>query len=153
MELKDLVEEIKKLSLVEVSDLVKLLEEENELLEIAKVVGQDVLSDDKKLVLETCKAIRIGFLQQNAMSEIDRFVPLQKQYLMMESIIQLYDLSNQLIEKSIPISKIKELELFEEYIKLKLNIPNDKLEQFKNFNLKAKESLRKLEETYKQHIS
>ena len=133
--------------------IVKLLEEENELLEIAKVVGQDVLSDDKKLVLETCKAIRIGFLQQNAMSEIDRFVPLQKQYLMMESIIQLYDLSNQLIEKSIPISKIKELELFEEYIKLKLNIPNDKLEQFKNFNLKAKESLRKLEETYKQHIS
>ena len=111
------------------------------------------MSDDKKLVLETCKAIRIGFLQQNAMSEIDRFVPLQKQYLMMESIIQLYDLSNQLIEKSIPISKIKELELFEEYIKLKLNIPNDKLEQFKNFNLKAKESLRKLEETYKQHIS
>ena len=72
--------------------IVKLLEEENELLEIAKVVGQDVLSDDKKLVLETCKAIRIGFLQQNAMSEIDRFVPLQKQYLMMESIIQLYDL-------------------------------------------------------------
>lgn len=133
--------------------IVKLLEEENELLEIAKVVGQDVLSDDKKLVLETCKAIRIGFLQQNAMSEIDRFVPLQKQYLMMESIIQLYDLSNQLIEKSIPISKIKELELFEEYIKLKLNISNDKLEQFKNFNLKAKESLRKLEETYKQHIS
>lgn len=133
--------------------IVKLLEEENELLEIAKVVGQDVLSDDKKLVLETCKAIRIGFLQQNAMSEIDRFVPLQKQYLMMESIIQLYDLSNQLIEKSIPISKIKELELFEEYIKLKLNISNDKLEQFKNFNLKAKESLRKLEETYKHHIS
>ena len=132
--------------------IVKLLEEENELLEIAKVVGQDVLSDDKKLVLETCKAIRIGFLQQNAMSEIDRFVPLQKQYLMMESIIQLYDLSNQLIEKSIPISKIKELELFEEYIKLKLNISNDKLEQFKNFNLKAKERLRKLEETYKQHI-
>lgn len=133
--------------------IIKLLEEENELLEISKVVGQDVLSDDKKLVLEICKDIRIGFLQQNAMSEIDRFVPLEKQYLMMDTIIQLYDNSNQLIEKGIPISKIRELGILDEYVKLKMMIPNDKLEEFKKFNLKAKESLRRLEETYKQHIS
>ena len=34
-------------------EIVKLLQEENELQEIAKVVGQDVLSDSKKLVLKT----------------------------------------------------------------------------------------------------
>ena len=33
------------------------------------------------------------------------------------------------------------------------NSLTDKLEEFKKFNLKAKESLRRLEETYKQHIS
>ena len=42
-------------------EIISLLEEENELLEIAKVVGQDVLSDTKKLVLEVAKAIRVGF--------------------------------------------------------------------------------------------
>jgi V/A-type H+-transporting ATPase subunit A len=133
--------------------IIKLLEEENELIEISKVVGQDVLSDSKKLVLEVCKAIRLGFLQQNAMSEIDKFVPLEKQYLMMESILNFYDLANKLINKSIPISKIKELGLFEEYIKLKLTIPNDKLDEFKKYNLKVKESLRKLEDEYKEHIN
>ena len=44
-------------------NIISILEEENELLEIAKVVGQDVLSDSKKLVLEVAKAIRVGFLR------------------------------------------------------------------------------------------
>ena len=43
--------------------IIKMLEEENSLLEIAKVVGKDVLQDSKKLILEACQAIRVGFLR------------------------------------------------------------------------------------------
>ena len=134
--------------------IIELLEEENELLEISKVVGQDVLSDSKKLVLETCKAIRIGFLQQSALNEIDTSIPIQKQFKMMESILVIYDNSLKLIEKLIPISKIKQLGFFEEYIKLKFNIgnKNSELEKFKEFNKKVKLELRKLEEEYKPHM-
>ena len=134
--------------------IIELLEEENELLEISKVVGQDVLSDSKKLVLETCKAIRMGFLQQSALNEIDTSVPIKKQFKMMESILVIYDNSMKLIEKLIPISKIKELGFFEEYIKLKFNIGNEssELEKFKEFNKKVKQELRKLEEEYKPHM-
>ena len=87
--------------------IVSILEEENELLEIARVVGQDVLSDSKRLVLEVAKAIRVGFLQQNAMSDIDSQVPLIKQYKMMQTIILLYERALKLIEKRIPLSEIK----------------------------------------------
>lgn len=134
--------------------IIELLEEENELLEISKVVGQDVLSDSKKLVLETCKAIRMGFLQQSALNEIDTSIPIQKQFKMMESILVIYDNSLKLIEKLIPISKIKQLGFFEEYIKLKFNIgnKNSELEKFKEFNKKVKIELRKLEEEYKPHM-
>lgn len=132
--------------------IVSLLEEENELLEIAKVVGQDVLSDSKKLVLETCRAIRIGFLQQSALNETDTSVPLEKQFKMMEAILNLYNNSLKIIEKSIPISKIKELGFFEEYMKLKFNIKNDELGKFKEFNTRMKEAFRNLEEEYKPHI-
>lgn len=89
--------------------IVSILEEENELLEIARVVGQDVLSDSKRLVLEVAKAIRVGFLQQNAMSDIDSQVPLIKQYKMMQTIILLYERALKLIEKRIPLSEIKKL--------------------------------------------
>lgn len=134
--------------------IVELLEEENVLLEISKVVGQDVLSDSKKLILETCRAIRMGFLQQSALSEIDTSVPIQKQFKMMESILVIYDSSIKLIEESIPISKIKQLGIFEEYIKLKFNIGNEETEliKFKEFNKKVKSELRKLEEEYKPHM-
>lgn len=134
--------------------IVELLEEENELLEISKVVGQDVLSDSKKLILETCRAIRMGFLQQSALSEIDTSVPIQKQFKMMESILVIYDSSIKLIEESIPISKIKQLGIYEEYIKLKFNIGNEETEliKFKEFNKKVKSELRKLEEEYKPHM-
>jgi V/A-type H+-transporting ATPase subunit A len=113
--------------------IIRLLTEEDELQEIAKVVGQDVLSDSKKLILEICKCIRVGFLQQNSLNEIDTSVPLEKQFEMMKIINYMYDKSSELIEKGIPLSKIKELGIFEKYVKLKLNIKNDEIYKFNLF--------------------
>ena len=132
--------------------IVSILEEENELLEIARVVGQDVLSDSKRLVLEVAKAIRVGFLQQNAMSDIDSQVPLIKQYKMMQTIILLYERALKLIEKRIPLSEIKKLGFFEEYVKLKMNVANDDLGKFSELNYRIKNRLKKLEDEYVEHI-
>lgn len=132
--------------------IIKLLEEENSLIEISKVVGKDVLQDSKKLLLETCQAIRFGFLQQSAIHDIDTSVPVQKQYQLMNTIILLYERSLKLVNKGIPLSKIKELGYFDEYKKLKYNIRNDDMNQFTNINRKYKEGLRRLEESYQEHI-
>ena len=132
--------------------IVSILEEENELLEIARVVGQDVLSDSKRLVLEVAKAIRVGFLQQNAMSDIDSQVPLIKQYKMMQTIILLYERALKLIEKRIPLSEIKKLGFFEEYVKLKMNVANDDLGKFSELNSRIKNRLKKLEDEYVEHV-
>lgn len=132
--------------------IVSILEEENELLEIARVVGQDVLSDSKRLVLEVAKAIRVGFLQQNAMSDIDSQVPIIKQYKMMQTIILLYERALKLIEKRIPLSEIKKLGFFEEYVKLKMNVANDDLGKFSELNSRIKNRLKKLEDEYVEHI-
>lgn len=120
--------------------IVTLLQEESELLEIAKVVGQEVLTDEKRLILETCKSIRIGFLQQSALDEIDTFVPIQKQYKMMESILVIYETSLSLIQKGIPLSEIKKLGYFERYMKLKFEIENNNLEAFQNLQKEIKKS-------------
>lgn len=132
--------------------IVSILEEENELLEIARVVGQDVLSDSKRLVLEVAKAIRVGFLQQNAMSDIDSQVPLIKQYKMMQTIILLYERALKLIEKRIPLSEIKKFGFFEEYVKLKMNVANDDLGKFSELNSRIKNRLKRLEDEYVEHI-
>ena len=135
------------------AQITKLLQEENELQEISKVIGQDVLSDNKKLVLEVCKAIRLGFLQQSAMNENDTYVPINKQYEMMNSILKIYSQSMELIELGIPISKIKALGFFEEYQKLKFNIENDRIDKFDEFNKKVTQLLKRLQEEYKEYTT
>ena len=134
------------------SKIVKILEKENELLEIARVIGQDVLSDDKKLALEIASSIRIGFLQQNSFSDIDTSVTLEKQFRMMQTIILIYERALKLITKAIPISEIKKTGLLEEYQELKNTVRNDEITKLDDFDMKIKNKLKKLEDEYKEHI-
>lgn len=108
--------------------MLKLLFEENKLREIVKLVGEDVLPDDQRLILETAKIIKIGFLQQNAYHKEDSYVPLIKQYKMLKTIETFYDNAYKAVKLGVPISKIRNEEIFEGLYKMKYNIPNDNLE-------------------------
>ena len=134
------------------NQITKLLNEEDELQKIAKVVGKDVLSDLKKLVLEICKCIRVGFLQQNSFNEIDTSVPLEKQFKMMDLIVFMYNESLELIEKGIPLSEIKKLGFFERYLKLKYEINNKEIQKFDSVKHEFENEFKKLENEYEGHI-
>ena len=121
-----------------------ILVEENKLMEIVKLIGSDVLPDDQKLVIETARVIRVGFLQQNAYHKDDTYVPLEKQYLMMEIILHLNHMCKKLISRGVPMSDILETGLFEKVIKIKYDIPNDKLEMFKDYKAEISETLNKI---------
>jgi len=124
--------------------ITSLLHEESNLMEIVKLIGADVLPDDQKLVIETAKAIRVGFLQQNAFHKDDTFVPLEKQKLMMKAILHLYAKAKNIIATAIPISSIMQLGLFERLAKMKYDIPNDKPEMFEQLISDIDSSLAKL---------
>ncbi|WP_097027551.1 V-type ATP synthase subunit A [Clostridium peptidivorans] len=107
--------------------MLKILFEEDKLQEIVKLVGEDVLPDDQRLILEVAKIIRVGFLQQNAYHKEDTFVPLNKQFKMLKLINNLYEYAYKVVKQGVPISKIKNKDLYEEITKIKYNIPNDDL--------------------------
>ena len=115
------------------NQLVTILNQESSLMEIVKLIGSDVLPDDQKLVLEIAKVIRLGFLQQNAFHKDDTFVPLEKQKLMMKAILLLYHNSLNAINGGKPISEIISYGFFDKLIKMKYDIPNDKLEMFDEY--------------------
>lgn len=108
-------------------EMLKLLYEENRLADIVQLVGEDVLPDDQRLILEIAKVIKIGFLQQNAFHKEDTFVPLPKQHLMLELIQYLYDRGYEAVKIGVPISIVKDEELYGKVIKMKYTIPNDDL--------------------------
>jgi len=127
------------------SQLLKILNEEDKLIEIVKLIGGDILPDDQKLILETGRAIRFGFLQQGAFHPVDTYVPLKKQFLMMDVILYLHNKAFELIRKGIPISRIKELGLFEEIIRIKYTFGNDEPERFEELKKTIDEKLSTLE--------
>jgi V/A-type H+-transporting ATPase subunit A len=110
--------------------LLKILQEESKLLEIVKLVGSDILPDEQKLILEVGRVIRLGFLQQAAFHEIDTYVPLKKQFLMMDVILFLYDKASGFIKTGIPISHLKEKGVFEDVVRAKYTIGNEEPEKF-----------------------
>ena len=124
--------------------LISLLAEENKLMEIVKLIGTDVLPDDQKLVLEISKVIRVGYLQQNAFHKDDTYVPLDKQLKMMEIISYLYRSSLNMIKQGKAFSLITNTNIFEKVIKIKYDIPNDKLELFGDYYQQIDDSLNKL---------
>jgi V/A-type H+-transporting ATPase subunit A len=107
--------------------MLKLLYEEDKLLEIVKLVGEDVLPDDQRLIIEVAKCLKIAFLQQNAYNVVDAFSPLDKQYKMLKVIETFYDNGRRAVKEGIPISVINNKELMEKLYKMKYNVPNDKL--------------------------
>jgi V/A-type H+-transporting ATPase subunit A len=125
-----------------------ILFEENKLQEIVLLVGEDVLPDDQRLILEIAKVLKIGFLQQNAFHKDDAFVPLKKQYEMLKTMELLYDRGLSAVKKGIPISRVRNGEIYEEVIKLKYTIPNDDISKIKEVNKMINDFYDKLESEY-----
>ena len=110
-----------------------ILQEENKLMEIVKLIGADVLPDDQKLAIETAHVVRVGFLQQNAYHKDDTYVPLEKQRLMMQVICELYDKSLDAVKRGVPLSDIMNTGLFDKVVKIKYDIPNNNLRKFDSY--------------------
>ena len=126
-----------------------ILNEENQLMEIVKLIGSDLLADDQKLILEIARVIRAGFLQQNATHANDAYVPIAKQYLMLEAIIKLYDRAKEVISYSVPASQLKDSGVFDMLIRSKYEIPNDKLEMFGDLWDNIEKRIKEIEDRYK----
>lgn len=115
------------------NQLVYILTQENSLMEIVKLIGGDVLPDDQKLVLEIARVIRLGFLQQNAFHAEDTCVPMMKQFKMMEVILYLNKRCRALIGLGMPMSVLKQDNIFEKIISIKYDVPNDRLDMLDDY--------------------
>lgn len=113
------------------AEFVKILRDESSLMDIVKLIGSDVLPEGQKLILEIARVIRLGFLQQNAYHKNDTYVPLEKQFKMLEIILYLYKKSKEWVEKeAIPVSQIVKTGIFEKLIQIKYDVANDELQKF-----------------------
>jgi V/A-type H+-transporting ATPase subunit A len=92
-----------------IRSLQEILQRDAELQEVVQLVGPDGLQDDQRIVLETGRAIREDYLQQNSFSATDMSCSLPKQKAMMEAILYFHDQMQHAVEHDAPLNSIMAL--------------------------------------------
>ena len=96
----------------------KLLQREAELQEIVQLVGSDALPEKERLLLDTAKLIRQGFLSQNAYHDIDTYSSMKKQYQMLKLIMHLNDVNEMALSEGADINGLTSLKVKEKLVKM-----------------------------------
>lgn len=103
----------------------QILAEDNKVQQVIKLVGEDVLPDDQRLIAFTAFLIKNGYLQQNSFGS-DSYSPPSKGFDILDVIMDFYHNALDLVHKGIPISLIKEDESVDAITHLRELAPDDK---------------------------
>ncbi len=117
-------------------EAMEVLREDFKLQRIIKLIGEDALPDNQRLVLAEAELLKNAFLQQNAFDSVDMYSVPQKQFLMLKVIIYFYYRSKYIIKDNIPLCRILQLPVLNEINRMKEKISNTECEQFEHL-LKA----------------
>jgi len=119
---------------------ISLLQDENGLLEIVRLVGRDSLSETDQLKLEVTKSIREDYLQQNAFHEVDTYCSLDKQNRMLKLMLAFYDQGLRALEHGVYLKDIEGMAVREKIARTKY-IPEDNIEQIDEVKKELVESI------------
>jgi len=122
-----------------------ILQAEDDLKNIVKLVGPEALPDRQRLILETARVIRTAFLQQNALDAVDTYCTPEKQVKMLKVILDFHRSAERVVSKGTPIFKIMQLPEMQEILRMKISVPNDKVNLLDNLEERIKQRFGEVE--------
>jgi V/A-type H+-transporting ATPase subunit A len=122
------------------TEAMSILEDEDRLREIVRLVGIDALSKEERLLLETAKSLREDFLHQNAFHEIDTYASMDKQFRMLRNILTFHHVAMEALKRGAQLKDVTELEV------------RDKITRMRYIDEKELETLDALEEEIKAQV-
>jgi len=128
----------------------EILQKEEHLQKIVKLVGPDALPDSERLVIETARIIKLGFLQQSAYDDIDMYTSPQKQLRILEVILKFHERAGEIVRMGAPIFEIKEMSTISKIIRIKMTVPNEDLTEIGKIEDSMMKEFEDIEEIYKE---
>jgi V/A-type H+-transporting ATPase subunit A len=109
------------------ADAYAILQREDALKEIVRLLGPDALPDEEKLILDVARMIQIGFLQQNAYDDADAYCSPQKQFSMMKMFVQFHHEALKALRNGVPLAKIRGMQVIAPMLRAKFAIKSEEL--------------------------
>ncbi|OGD44893.1 V-type ATP synthase subunit A [Candidatus Bathyarchaeota archaeon RBG_13_46_16b] len=106
-------------------EALSLLKEEEELREIASLVGAEILGDKQRCVFEAAKMCKEYFLLQSALHPIDMNCPISKTYRMLRLILKFYEKAKQAVEGGVSLVQVLSLDVKEDLARMKIIRPEE----------------------------
>jgi V/A-type H+/Na+-transporting ATPase subunit A len=114
------------------ADSYNILQREDTLKEIVRLLGPEALPDEEKLVLEMARMIKIGILQQNSFDKIDTYCGPEKQLKLVNLMVKFYKESLKLLKEGKSLSDIRSMPIIPSLIKAKFEIPDEQVSKLKD---------------------
>lgn len=126
------------------TDALTLLQREERLQQIVKLVGPDVLPDAQRLILFIAEIMKDGFLAQSAFDERDMFCAPARQVALLRIIMALYRKGRNLIQAGVPLARLRGLACVSQVVRAKSAFGNDEPEKLAELERRVTEELEAL---------
>ncbi|MDV3294188.1 MAG: V-type ATP synthase subunit A, partial [Nitrososphaerales archaeon] len=111
------------------ADAYSILQREDALKEIVRLLGPEALPDEEKLILDVARMIQIGFLQQNAYDDTDAYCSPQKQFKMMKMFVQYHQEALKVLRNGVPLAKVRGMAVIAPMLRAKFAIKSEELDK------------------------
>lgn len=119
-----------------------VLQREDTLKEIVRLLGPEALPDEEKLVLEVARMVKIGILQQNSFDKVDTYCSPQKQVKLVALMVKFYREAQKALKAGIPLADIRAMPIIPALLKSKFEVPEDQLNKLDELDRKIDEQFR-----------
>ncbi|MCL4206501.1 MAG: V-type ATP synthase subunit A [Pirellulaceae bacterium] len=130
-------------------EAIEVLQREDRLQQIVKLVGPDVLPDSQRMMLFTAEILKDGFLTQSAFDAKDMYCHPDRQLALLRLIMTLHRRASAIIQAGAPLQLIRELPCVPRIIRAKQAFGNDELDGLLALELQMNQELDELE---KEHV-
>ncbi|MGA8106743.1 MAG: V-type ATP synthase subunit A, partial [Nitrososphaeraceae archaeon] len=94
-----------------------ILQREDTLKEIVRLLGPEALPDEEKLVLEDARMIKIGILQQKSFDKVDTYCSPQKQLKQVSLMVQFYKNAQRVLKEGVSLVDIRAMPIITSLLK------------------------------------
>src|ERR687895_2693696 len=126
------------------ADSYNILQREDTLKEIVRLLGPEALPDEEKLVLEVARMIKIGILQQNSFDKVDTYCSPQKQLKLVKLMVRFYKESLRSLKEGALLVDIRAMPIIPSLLKAKFEIPDDQVNKLDDMDKQMTEQFRKI---------
>jgi V/A-type H+/Na+-transporting ATPase subunit A len=121
-----------------------ILQREDTLKEIVRLLGPEALPDEEKLVLEVARMIKIGILQQNSFDKVDTYCSPQKQLKQVKLMVQFFKNAQKALREGGSLMDIRAMPILTSLLKAKFEITDEEVSKLDILEKEMTEQFSKL---------